>query len=91
MPASGPSTGPAGGPSTGPGTGPAPVAGRGAVPALWAAGFTTAFGAHAIAAGFGAESGGLGISFAMLGLLLALYDVSEVVLKPVFGSLSSFA
>lgn len=88
MPASGPGPGPAGGPGTGPGPGPAPAGRRGAVPALWAAGFTTAFGAHAIAAGFGAESGGLGISFAMLGLLLALYDVSEVVLKPVFGSLS---
>ena len=61
---------------------------RGAVPALWAAGFTTAFGAHGLAAGFGAQAGHLGLSFAWLGVLLALYDVAEVVLKPVFGSWS---
>lgn len=61
---------------------------RGAVPALWAAGFTTAFGAHGIAAGFGAQAGRLGLSFVSLGVLLALYDVAEVVLKPVFGTWS---
>ena len=68
--------------------GPATAGRRGAVPALWAAGFTTAFGAHGIAAGFGAQAGHLGLSFAALGVLLALYDVAEVVLKPVFGSWS---
>lgn len=55
---------------------------------LYAAGFTTAFGAHSIAAGLGAESGGIGLGLLTFGVLLALYDVAEVVLKPVFGSLS---
>lgn len=55
---------------------------------LYAAGFTTAFGAHSIAAGLGAESGGMGMGLLTFGVLLALYDVAEVVLKPVFGTLS---
>ncbi|MEO8222808.1 MAG: MFS transporter [Specibacter sp.] len=55
---------------------------------LYAAGFTTAFGAHSIAAGLGAESGGIGLGLFTFGILLALYDVAEVILKPVFGSLS---
>ena len=57
---------------------------------LYAAGFTTAFGAHSIAAALGAESnnGNLGLNLLVLGVLLALYDVAEVFLKPVFGSLS---
>ncbi|WP_313811655.1 MFS transporter [Glutamicibacter sp.] len=58
-----------------------------AVP-LYAAGFTTAFGAHSIAAGLGAEQSTLGTSLLALGVLLAVYDVAEVILKPVFGSLS---
>lgn len=55
---------------------------------LYAAGFTTAFGAHAVAAGLGAESADIGLSLLGLGLLLALYDVAEVFLKPLFGALS---
>jgi len=55
---------------------------------LFAAGFTTAFGAHSIAAGLGAEFDSLGSSLLTLGLLLAVYDVAEVILKPVFGTLS---
>ncbi|MBL7257104.1 MFS transporter [Paractinoplanes lichenicola] len=50
---------------------------------LYAAGFTTAFGAHAIAANIGGVT-----SLIMLGALLALYDGAEVLLKPVFGSLA---
>lgn len=60
----------------------------GALAPLYAAGFTTAFGAHAIAAGLGAESTDLGVSLLTFGLLLAVYDLAEVVLKPVFGTLS---
>lgn len=63
-----------------------------AVVPLYAAGFTTAFGAHSIAAGLGATSvsghGDIGTNLLVLGVLLALYDVAEVFLKPVFGSLS---
>ncbi|MEO3943468.1 MFS transporter [Paenarthrobacter nicotinovorans] len=55
---------------------------------LYAAGFTTAFGAHAVAAGLGAESADIGLSLLTLGFLLALYDIAEVFLKPVFGALS---
>ncbi len=55
---------------------------------LYAAGFTTAFGAHSIAGGLGAETHNLGLSILTLGVLLALYDIAEVILKPVFGALS---
>lgn len=55
---------------------------------LYAAGFTTAFGAHSIAAGLGAESQDIGLNLLVLGVLLALYDVAEVFLKPVFGTLA---
>jgi MFS family permease len=51
--------------------------------ALYAAGFTTAFGAHAVAANLGGAT-----SLLVLGGLLALYDGAEVLLKPVFGSLA---
>ena len=55
---------------------------------LYAAGFVTAFGAHSVAAGLGATGGDIGLSLFRIGLLLALYDLAEVILKPVFGSLS---
>jgi MFS family permease len=55
---------------------------------LYAAGFTTAFGAHGIAANLGAGDSGLVRSVLYLGVLLALYDGAEVVLKPVFGTLA---
>lgn len=55
---------------------------------LYAAGFTTAFGAHGVAANLGSFTAGRGESLLVLGGLLALYDLAEVVLKPVFGALS---
>ncbi|MEN2745039.1 MFS transporter [Sinomonas halotolerans] len=64
---------------------------------LYAAGFTTAFGAHSIAAGLGAsaglgaagdDEGGIALSLLTLGAVLALYDLAEVFLKPLFGSLA---
>ncbi|MEU5333153.1 MFS transporter [Streptomyces asoensis] len=55
---------------------------------LYAAGSTTAFGAHGIAANLGGLSDGAVTSLLVLGGLLALYDGAEVVLKPVFGSLA---
>ncbi|ROR91888.1 putative MFS family arabinose efflux permease [Nocardioides aurantiacus] len=54
---------------------------------LYAAGFTTAFGAHAVAASLG-TSDDLAGSLLTLGLLLALYDGAEVLLKPLFGTLA---
>ncbi|MFL6145053.1 MAG: MFS transporter [Labedaea sp.] len=67
--------------------------GAAAGPAVWllpvyAAGFVTAFGAHSIAASLGGYTHGRHDSLLTLGLLLALYDGAEVVLKPVFGSLA---
>lgn len=55
---------------------------------LYAAGFTTAFGAHAIAANLGGFSEDAVTSLLVLGGLLALYDGAEVLLKPVFGTLA---
>ena len=53
---------------------------------LYAAGFVTAFGAHSIAANLGSLD--TGESLLALGILLAVYDGAEVVLKPVFGALA---
>lgn len=58
------------------------------LPPLYLAGFTTAFGAHGVAAALGTETENLGLSFATLGLILAIYDIAEVILKPIFGALS---
>lgn len=55
---------------------------------LYLAGFTTAFGAHGVAAALGTETENIGLSLWGLGLILALYDIAEVVLKPLFGALS---
>ncbi|MER6347711.1 MFS transporter [Streptomyces sp. NPDC001595] len=55
---------------------------------LYAAGFTTAFGAHGIAANLGGSSDDAVTSLLVLGGLLALYDGAEVLLKPLFGSLA---
>ncbi|CCH30150.1 MFS transporter [Actinosynnema sp. NPDC047251] len=55
---------------------------------LYAAGFTTAFGAHGIAANLGGFSADAVTSLLVLGGLLALYDGAEVLLKPVFGTLA---
>lgn len=56
---------------------------------LFAAGFVTAFGAHGVAANLGAATPhDLGQQLLTLGVLLALYDGAEVLLKPVFGSLA---
>lgn len=55
---------------------------------LYLAGFTTAFGAHGIAAALGAESEDIGWTLLAFGFTLALYDLAEVLLKPLFGALS---
>jgi MFS family permease len=55
---------------------------------LYAAGFVTAFGAHSVAANLGRYATGRHASLVDLGVLLALYDGAEVVLKPLFGVLA---
>lgn len=54
---------------------------------LYAAGFVTAFGAHSIAANLGGYGREHHATLLTIGLLLAIYDGAEVVLKPVFGGL----
>ncbi|MEV8274609.1 MFS transporter [Microbacterium sp. NPDC077184] len=63
------------------------LSGKGLAP-LYLAGFTTAFGAHGVASVLGAESDDIGLTLLGLGAVLALYDVAEVFLKPIFGALS---
>src|SRR5919201_3512161 len=65
-----------------------PPATRAGLWPLLAAGFVTAFGAHAIAATLGRYATGRHASLVELGVLLALYDGAEVLLKPVFGVLA---
>jgi MFS family permease len=61
----------------------------GSVAPLYGAGFVTAFGAHAVASTAGAASaGGAPEVLLQLGVLVAAYDLAEVLLKPVFGALS---
>ncbi|MFE3055970.1 MFS transporter [Nocardia sp. NPDC059239] len=62
--------------------------GRARLLPLYAAGFVTAFGAHSIAASLAGYTGQQHASLLTLGLLLAVYDGAEVLLKPVFGTLS---
>jgi MFS family permease len=66
---------------------PAPATPRTIAP-LYAAGLVTAFGAHSIAANLGAYTHDEHASLLALGVLLAVYDGAEVVLKPVFGALT---
>ena len=67
--------------------GPSPLAPVRLAP-LYGAGFVTAFGAHSVAAALGATGADIGLSLFRIGILLALYDIAEVFLKPVFGALS---
>ncbi|MDH2443494.1 MFS transporter [Amnibacterium sp. CER49] len=56
---------------------------------LLLAGFTTAFGANGVAAVLGgAVHEDLGAALLGLGVALAVYDLAEVLLKPVFGRLT---
>jgi MFS transporter, DHA1 family, tetracycline resistance protein len=65
-----------------------PPATRAGLWPLLAAGFVTAFGAHAIAATLGRYASDRHASLIQLGVLLALYDGAEVLLKPAFGALA---
>ena len=59
-----------------------------AIAPLYLAGFTTAFGAHGLAAALGTQTDDVGLTLLTFGAVLALYDLAEVILKPVFGALS---
>ena len=67
----------------------AAAAERRAIRPLFAAGFVTAFGSHGVAANLAVASpDDLAHQLFTLGVLLALYDGAEILLKPVFGSLA---
>ena len=63
-------------------------------PRLWMAfvlgfvGFVTSFGAHIVAVNLPEYAKEVGVGFAMIGLLIAAYDLAEIVAKPVFGALA---
>jgi MFS transporter, DHA1 family, tetracycline resistance protein len=67
---------------------PSAAATKGQFAPLYAAGFVTAFGAHSIAANLGVFGREQHATLLTIGLLLAVYDAAEVVLKPVFGALT---
>jgi len=67
---------------------PVRITARGRLLPLYAAGFVTAFGAHSVAASLGGYTHAQHASLLALGVLLAVYDGAEVLLKPVFGSLA---
>lgn len=48
-------------------------------------GFTTSFGAHVVAVNLPVYAKEVGVGVAVIGLLIAVYDLAEVVAKPAFG------
>lgn len=51
-------------------------------------GFVTSFGAHIVAVNLPEYAKEVGVGVAMIGLLIAAYDLAEIIAKPVFGSLA---
>jgi MFS family permease len=50
--------------------------------------FVTSFGAHVVAVNLPIYASQVGIGLAMIGLLIAIYDMAEIIAKPVFGFLA---
>ncbi len=48
-------------------------------------GFTTSFGAHVVAVNLPVYAREVGVGVAVIGLLIAIYDLAEVIAKPAFG------
>ena len=65
-----------------------------AQPPLWYAailgfvGFVTSFGAHIVAVNLPTYAAQVGVGVAVIGLLIAVYDLAEIVAKPLFGTLA---
>jgi MFS family permease len=65
-----------------------------APPRLWYAaalgfvGFVTSFGAHIVAVNLPTYAARVGAGVAVIGLLIAVYDLAEIVAKPLFGALA---
>lgn len=54
-------------------------------------GFVTSFGAHIVAVNLPEYAKEVGVGLAMIGLLIAAYDLAEIIAKPIFGSISDRA
>jgi MFS transporter, ACDE family, multidrug resistance protein len=69
-------------------------AGVTAQPRLWYAlilgfvGFVTSFGAHIVAVNLPTYAEQVGVGVAVIGLLIAVYDLAEIIAKPLFGALA---
>ena len=55
---------------------------------LGGVGFVTSFGAHIVAVNLPTYAEQVGVGIAMIGLLIAAYDLAEIVAKPTFGALA---
>ncbi len=51
-------------------------------------GFVTSFGAHIVAVNLPVYAEQVGVGVAVIGLLIAAYDLAEIVAKPLFGALA---
>jgi len=51
-------------------------------------GFVTSFGAHIVAVNLPIYAQQVGVGVAIIGLLIAVYDLAEIVAKPLFGALA---
>ena len=75
-------------------TAPVESAGVTARPRLWYAlilgfvGFVTSFGAHIVAVNLPTYAEQIGVGVAVIGLLIAVYDLAEIIAKPLFGALA---
>jgi DHA1 family tetracycline resistance protein-like MFS transporter len=56
--------------------------------ALGFVGFVTSFGAHIVAVNLPIYAQQVGVGVAIIGLLIAVYDLAEIVAKPLFGALA---
>lgn len=54
-------------------------------------GFVTSFGAHIVAVNLPVYAKQVGVGVAMIGLLIAVYDLAEIVAKPTFGAIADKA
>jgi MFS family permease len=54
-------------------------------------GFVTSFGAHIVAVNLPVYAKQVGVGVAMIGLLIAVYDLAEIVAKPTFGLIADRA
>ena len=66
---------------------------RSSVPLLFAfilgfVGFVTSFGAHIVAVNLPEYATEVGVGVAMIGVLIAAYDLAEIVAKPIFGRIA---